>query len=153
MVFVTGSTHLLREVVHLIGAAPDRDNVTLGPATNTVRHRSVINVIILKACPRCNGDIDTAFDEDAYCIQCGYRPGVVYPGPFITEGPDYEHVSEGGAPAAPTQATCPKCGTDRWVRLERLRSQDNTCYRCRGCGHIFSPGGHELQQGGDAVLP
>ena len=111
-------------------------------------------MIIFKACPRCNGDIDTtASDEDAYCVQCGYRPGVVYPGPHITERPDYEQVSEGEGAGAPTQATCPKCGTDRWVRLDKIRPEDNTCYRCRSCGHIFSPGGHEPQQGGDVALP
>ena len=109
-------------------------------------------MIIFKACPRCSGDIDTASDEDAYCIQCGYRPGVVYPGPYVTEGPDYDHASEEGRLGSSTQVTCPKCGTDRCVALEKLRTRDNVCYRCRGCGHIFSPDGHELEQGGDAAL-
>ena len=110
-------------------------------------------MIILKACPRCNGDVDITVGEDAYCIQCGARPGVVYPGAHITGRLDFEHVSEGRAPGSPAPATCPKCGTDRWVRLDKIRPADHTCYRCRGCGHVFSPGGHELQQGGEAVLP
>lgn len=36
---------------------------------------------------------------------------------------------------------CLRCGSDDTVRLEKARVEANTCYRCRGCGHIFSPVG------------
>ncbi len=34
---------------------------------------------------------------------------------------------------------CLRCGGIDTFRLEKARSQANTCFRCRGCGHIFSP--------------
>lgn len=34
---------------------------------------------------------------------------------------------------------CLRCGSDDTVRLEKARVEANICYRCRGCGHIFSP--------------
>ena len=36
-------------------------------------------------------------------------------------------------------AQCPRCSNDAPVRLEKTDPQSNTCYRCRTCGHIFSP--------------
>ncbi len=36
---------------------------------------------------------------------------------------------------------CMRCGGEDTVRLEKARIDANTCYRCRGCGHIFSPAG------------
>ncbi len=36
-------------------------------------------------------------------------------------------------------ASCPRCENDAPVRLEKADPQANTCYRCRTCGHIFSP--------------
>ncbi len=36
-------------------------------------------------------------------------------------------------------APCPRCSNDAPVRLEKADPQANTCYRCRTCGHIFSP--------------
>ena len=37
------------------------------------------------------------------------------------------------------EKVCPKCGSDHVIRLDKLRREDNSCYRCRACGHIFSP--------------
>ena len=34
---------------------------------------------------------------------------------------------------------CPRCGAEQPIRLERVEPTANTCYRCRSCGHIFSP--------------
>lgn len=42
---------------------------------------------------------------------------------------------EGGEDTAP----CPRCSNDAPGRLEKADPQANTCYRCRTCGHIFSP--------------
>jgi predicted RNA-binding Zn-ribbon protein involved in translation (DUF1610 family) len=36
---------------------------------------------------------------------------------------------------------CMRCGGEDTVRLEKARIDANTCFRCRGCGHIFSPVG------------
>ena len=87
-------------------------------------------MIIFKGCPRCGGDVASPLDEP-YCIQCGHRPGISEL-PFL------------GEPSSPVGAVtrgagCPKCGRELRVRLDKLRPSDNTCYRCRLCGHIFSP--------------
>ena len=34
---------------------------------------------------------------------------------------------------------CPRCLALDTVSLDRVDLTGNTCYRCRGCGHIFSP--------------
>ncbi len=44
----------------------------------------------------------------------------------------------GGAIARPA---CLRCGSPDAMRLERASTNANTCYRCRECGHIFSPVG------------
>ncbi len=36
-------------------------------------------------------------------------------------------------------AECPRCSNDAPVRLDKADPLSNTCYRCRTCGHIFSP--------------
>ena len=36
-------------------------------------------------------------------------------------------------------APCPRCSNDAPVRLAKADPQANTCFRCRICGHIFSP--------------
>ena len=36
-------------------------------------------------------------------------------------------------------APCPRCESLDLIRLDRLRRKDHYCYRCRPCGHIFSP--------------
>ena len=38
-------------------------------------------------------------------------------------------------------AACPRCDVRDSIALEKLRAHFNTCFRCRLCGHIFSPGG------------
>ena len=38
-----------------------------------------------------------------------------------------------------SEAECPRCGGARSVQLEKMDPQAHTCYRCRNCGHIFSP--------------
>ena len=37
------------------------------------------------------------------------------------------------------ECTCPRCRSTALVILDRLRDEDNYCYRCRPCGHVFSP--------------
>jgi len=34
---------------------------------------------------------------------------------------------------------CPRCLVWDTVPLDKVDLTGNTCYRCRGCGHIFSP--------------
>ena len=111
-------------------------------------------MILFKACPRCGGDVDTRYHKDIYCVQCAYRPRVVYPGPRIIDEciNDKTHTSQSAGPEAssrPERAidigtahdpiVCPKCGSQRAISLDKLRPEDNTCYRCWSCGHIFSP--------------
>ena len=114
-------------------------------------------MILFKACPRCGGDVDTTYQEDVYCIQCGHRPAVRLPAPRLTmREPDTGAASGGGLGvsdvlegAVVRQATgelfrlvhtCPRCDAERAIELKKLRPWDNTCYRCRRCGFIFSPG-------------
>ena len=115
-------------------------------------------MILFKACPRCGGDVDSSYHEDIYCVQCAYRPKVVYPGPRVIEERMDDKTrsaqSAGGeASYTPKRAqepamvvdtehgtiVCPKCGSEQAIRLDKLRPEDHTCYRCRSCGHIFSP--------------
>ncbi len=44
-----------------------------------------------------------------------------------------------GNPDALTQQQCPRCGASAALRLEKADPEAHTCYRCRSCGHIFSP--------------
>ena len=111
-------------------------------------------MILFKACPRCGGDVDVTCYADSFCFQCAYRPTVVYPGPRVVERPpDGDVIAMGagghrtiGEPTSLATSSgdnerpmCPKCGSEQPIRLDKLRSQDHTCYRCRFCGHIFSP--------------
>ena len=84
-------------------------------------------MILFKSCARCGGDVDATFESDVYCVQCGHRPAV----PPLADGQPAE--------ASRTPAWCPACRSDRTVRLDRLHEGDHTCYRCRICGHVFSP--------------
>lgn len=101
-------------------------------------------MILFKTCPRCGGDVDASYEEDVYCIQCAYRPAVAFPGPRV--------VTAGGVdrqrPPAANQATvamnetgvlCGKCASALVIALDKVRANDNSCYRCQACGHIFSP--------------
>ena len=117
-------------------------------------------MILFKACPRCGGDVDATYPEDTYCIQCSHRPQVAYPGPRVVQTESDRAASPHGGPGssvargradgkpAPepsrlavqaSTSTCPRCGSTELIRLDRLREEDNICYRCRPCGHIFSP--------------
>ena len=112
-------------------------------------------MILFKACPRCGGDVDVTYTDNAYCVQCSHRPEVSYPGPRIvqnasdasesTASPSAAGDSENGEATGVTPSihetaiSCPRCGSAQLVQLDRLREQENTCYRCRLCGHIFSP--------------
>ena len=87
-------------------------------------------VILFKACPRCGGDVDTTHTEDIFCVQCAYRPQASDLGPReVGQAPGGETVA----------ALCPRCASPEPTPLDKMRRQDNTCYRCRRCGHIFSP--------------
>lgn len=124
-------------------------------------------MILFKACPRCGGDIDTIRPEDVYCVQCSYRPAVVYPKPRIVQeaprqssppptvldpsailhGSGEGHTGERAGDAGAAGSTlCPRCGSVELIRLDKLRQRDNTCYRCRLCGHIFSPGSEDEER-------
>ena len=97
-------------------------------------------MILFKACPRCGGDVDTTYGDDVHCVQCGNRPAVVFPGPRILP-----YTERSRAPLVDVDVeesvgiVCPSCGTVSVVELQKLRPDDHTCYRCRRCGHIFSP--------------
>ena len=112
-------------------------------------------MILFKACPRCGGDVDATHPEDVFCVQCSHRPMVAYPGPRVinptppspvegaqTSGgryefePDTEPLKPGSGGGG---ASCPRCGSAELVPLDKLRPEDHACYRCRRCGHVFSP--------------
>ena len=118
-------------------------------------------MILFKACPRCGGDVDATYHDDARCVQCAYRPTVVFPGPRVIEAfrgsAGSDQASEGarereGERRLDANDMCPKCGSERLVKLDRLRPGDNFCYRCLTCGHIFSPCTSEPQTRPDQAL-
>ena len=107
-------------------------------------------MILFKACPRCGGDVGATYADDTFCIQCSYRLSASELQEVRARVPDTGFVEDRGpgGPAVATlsnatsgeaSGTCPRCGSTDLVRLERLRQRDNTCYRCKPCGHIFSP--------------
>ena len=115
-------------------------------------------MILFKSCARCGGDLDATYKDDVYCIQCSHRPQVIFAGPHAAHGlasasgsvvapasvggapHDSETgTKEEGTPASAGTSSCPRCGSTERVRLDRLREADNYCYRCRRCGHVFSP--------------
>ena len=117
-------------------------------------------MILLKACPRCGGDINTTYADDIHCIQCSHRPGAAYLGPRLVQGaPGPAGLQVKGLDNRPlshqkearpaeeadvregwsSTSSCPRCGSPEIIGLDKLRERDNTCYRCRQCGHIFSP--------------
>lgn len=119
------------------------------------------DVVILKGCARCGGDILTADAKNVRCLQCGYRPalsvaairrqgrrafrnGEQQPVDMeavlrILETPDNAPEETGEASYDAPDAPCPRCEETDSIALEKLRPHFNTCYRCRLCGHIFSP--------------
>lgn len=119
-------------------------------------------MILFKQCPRCGGDVDASYHDDVRCVQCAYRPAVAFPGPRIVEstptvsrdpfdsaldrleGVAMYRQGDGGG-------VCPKCGSDKTVQLDKLRPFDNICFRCRSCGHIFSPGGGQTEAPSEIV--
>ena len=97
-------------------------------------------MILFKACPRCGGDVDTTYGDDVHCFQCGNRPPVVFPGPrILSESARPKGNLADGDVDEHSGIICPSCGTISVVELQKLRPDDHTCYRCRRCGHIFSP--------------
>lgn len=97
-------------------------------------------MILFKACPRCGGDLDAGYKEDVFCVQCAFRPQVTLPGPVLVDGRfgTAQHAGSGANRASPPVG-CPRCAMEEVVPLEKLRPHYNMCYRCRQCGHIFSP--------------
>ena len=87
-------------------------------------------MILFKACPRCGGDVDTSQTDDVRCIQCAHRPG---------DGALAALMRSRGPVDIDAHCTCPRCESTALVILDRLRDEDNYCYRCRPCGHVFSP--------------
>ena len=121
---------------------------------------------ILRGCARCGGDVLTGDMRNVRCLQCGHRPemplaeirrrarGVVRR--RVERPVDVEEIlaaldaegeeADGGVDGVDSGdsadgARCPRCDDDEPIALEKLRAHFNTCYRCRLCGHIFSPGG------------
>ena len=94
-------------------------------------------MILFKACPRCGGDIDITYADDVHCVQCGHRPEAVYPRHRATEHSTRDDGALTLGFAADRSSTeCRRCAAVDLVRLEQLRTTDNTCHRC---DHIFSP--------------
>ena len=118
---------------------------------------------ILRGCARCGGDILTADAKNVRCLQCGHRPEASLdevrrrarrarrartPEP-INVTPFSDIFRQGGAPDAMEDdadledagpgARCPQCEETDSIALDKLSPHFNTCYRCRLCGHIFSP--------------
>lgn len=74
-------------------------------------------------------------------MQCAFRPPVA-----IAENRQvdisYKQLKAVSPVAGKTTPIvgCPRCALEDVIPLEKLRPHYNTCYRCRACGHIFSPG-------------
>ena len=126
-------------------------------------------MVILRGCARCGGDILTGDARNVRCLQCGHRPelpiaelrrqgrraksgGISRPvdlGAILAALDVPADVPEGFVSAgeagdaddADSGAACPRCDVRDSIALEKLRPHFNTCFRCRLCGHIFSPGG------------
>ena len=118
-------------------------------------------MVILRGCARCGGDILTADAKNVRCLQCGHRPALpvaalrrqgrwasqdgarnpvdVEAVLRILDTTDDAPEAAEGADAADSAAPCPRCDETDAIALEKLRPHFNTCYRCRLCGHIFSP--------------
>ena len=120
-------------------------------------------MVILRGCARCGGDVLTEDRRNVRCLQCGHRPEMPLAemlrrargaGQRRAEMPvDVEAIlaeleaeceepddAVDGGDDGP-DARCPRCDDADAIALEKLRAHFNTCYRCRVCGHIFSPGG------------
>ena len=127
-------------------------------------------MVILRGCARCGGDILTGDARNVRCLQCGHRPdlpiaelrrrgrrsrggGISRPvdlGAILAaldvpadapEGFVSAVEDAGDGDEADSGAACPRCDVRDSIALEKLRAHFNTCFRCRLCGHIFSPGG------------
>ena len=126
-------------------------------------------MVILRGCVRCGGDILTGDARNVRCLQCGYRPdlpitelrrrgrrsrsggiskpvdlGAILAALDVPADAPEGFVSAGEAgdvDDADSGAACPRCDVRDSIALEKLRAHFNTCFRCRLCGHIFSPGG------------
>ena len=118
---------------------------------------------ILRGCARCGGDVLTGDRRNVRCLQCGHRPdapiaeirrrargglGRRVEGPvdveaFLAALEAADEVADDAGDDADCgqEARCPRCDDADAIALEKLRAEFNTCYRCRVCGHIFSPGG------------
>ena len=99
-------------------------------------------MILFKTCPRCGGDVDATYDDDIYCVQCAYRPAGAVPERRAVEAALGARL--GAAVSATDSETgpglqCAKCSSQLVVALDKVREEDHACYRCRECGHIFSP--------------
>ena len=125
-------------------------------------------MVILRGCARCGGDILTGDARNVRCLQCGHRPdlpiaelrrrgrrsksgGISKPvdlGAILAALDVPADAPEGFVSAgeigdvddADSGAACPRCDVRDSIALEKLRPHFNTCFRCRLCGHIFSPG-------------
>ena len=89
-------------------------------------------MFLFKRCPRCDGDVDVTDTTDVRCVQCGHRPPI--DGLVEKRLPGRGFLALTGL-----ELLCPRCDSDFTIALEKLRERDNTCYRCRTCGHIYSP--------------
>ena len=98
-------------------------------------------MFLFKDCPRCGGDLDATDTTDVRCVQCGHRPDV---GGLV----ERRVSGHGFVPLTGLELLCPRCDSDFTIALEKLRERDNTCYRCRKCGHIYSP---RLPDAGNAL--
>ena len=45
----------------------------------------------------------------------------------------------GGTAGAGAWPGCPRCGAENPVKLDKSDSKSNDVFRCRSCGHVFSP--------------
>ena len=118
-------------------------------------------VVILRGCTRCGGDILTGDAKNVRCLQCGHAPKLSIaelrrrsrrgkrsetPKPFDVDAIFAAHSTPhdalwdfGNDEDADSRERCPRCEETDSIALEKLRPHFNTCYRCRLCGHIFSP--------------
>ena len=115
-------------------------------------------MILFKACPRCGGDVDAGYPDDVRCVQCAYRPALALAESRAADGREAASGMHSQTFSAQVNdmngmVNCPRCGSEEVVKLEKVRRQDHTCFRCRMCGHIFSPQAESEREESAAALP
>ncbi len=87
--------------------------------------------------------------------------GTTATGPSISEIPQIttQELTGGASAGVQNRAVlrekgvirCLRCNSLSTVALDKMATNANTCYRCRACGHIFSPHASGLVDSGQSA--